>query len=112
MSHPDAVSSAICCSVVLTSAVSVVVIDWTEIGASPPTATEPTLICRELRRGASTGGGMEGMPSETEVTAPSLAAEVHRLDDVGVDNEQRDDDQHRGDGIHHRQHLRGVDVDG
>ena len=44
MSQPAAVSSAICCSVELMSAVSVVVIDWTETGASPPTATEPTLI--------------------------------------------------------------------
>ena len=44
MSQPAAVSSAICCSVELTSAVSVVVIDCTEIGASPPTATDPTWI--------------------------------------------------------------------
>src|SRR5680860_437168 len=58
MSHPEAVSSAICCSVVSTSAVRVVVIDCTEIGASPPTRTEPTLICRVGRRGASTGGGV------------------------------------------------------
>ena len=62
MSQPDAVSSAICCSVALTSEVSVVVIDCTEIGASPPTSTLPTLICRLLRRGASTGGGAAGMP--------------------------------------------------
>ena len=32
MSHPAAVSSAICCRVALTSAVNVVVMDWTEIG--------------------------------------------------------------------------------
>ena len=37
MSQPVAVSSAICCSVALMSAVSVVVIDCTLIGASPPT---------------------------------------------------------------------------
>ena len=37
MSHPEAVSSAICCSVPLMSVVLVLVIDWTEIGASPPT---------------------------------------------------------------------------
>ncbi len=42
--HPEAVSSAICWSVALTSAVSVVVMDCTEIGASPPTGTEPTMI--------------------------------------------------------------------
>ena len=57
MSQPAAVSSAICCRVALTSEVSVVVIDCTETGASPPTATEPTWIWRDLRRGARTGGG-------------------------------------------------------
>ena len=60
MSQPAAVSSAICCSVALTSAVSVVVIDCTLIGASPPTSTLPTLIWRVLRRGARTGGGQGG----------------------------------------------------
>ena len=67
MSQPDAVSSAICCSVALMSAVSVVVIDCTETGASPPTSAEPTRICRDFRRGARTGGGSLGMPSETPV---------------------------------------------
>ncbi len=62
MSQPVAVSSAICCSVALMSAVRVVVIDCTLIGASPPTATLPTLICRLLRRGASVGGGRVGRP--------------------------------------------------
>ena len=62
MSQPDAVSSAICWRVVLTSAVSVVVIDCTEIGDSLPTPTFPTRICRVGRRGASTGGGASGMP--------------------------------------------------
>ncbi|MDQ1630036.1 MAG: hypothetical protein QOC80_8 [Frankiaceae bacterium] len=42
--QPAAVSSAICCSVALTSEVWVVVIDCTEIGASPPTGTSPTMI--------------------------------------------------------------------
>ena len=32
------------------SVVGVLVIDWTLIGASPPTATEPTMIWRLLRR--------------------------------------------------------------
>jgi hypothetical protein len=44
MSQPAAVNSAICWSVALTSEVSVVVIDWTEIGDSLPTPTDPTLI--------------------------------------------------------------------
>jgi hypothetical protein len=33
-----------------TSLVTVLVIDCTEIGASPPTGTDPTWICRDLRR--------------------------------------------------------------
>ena len=69
MSQPAAVSSAICCSVVLTSAVSVVVIDCTEIGDSLPTPTLPTLIWRVWRRGASTGGGAAGMPRLISVMA-------------------------------------------
>jgi hypothetical protein len=62
MSQPAAVSSAICCSVELTSLVNVVVIDWTLTGASPPTSTEPTLIFRDFRRGASVIGGISGKP--------------------------------------------------
>src|SRR5688572_1646751 len=62
MSQPVAVSSAICCNVALMSAVRVVVIDCTLIGASPPTATLPTLIWRLLRRGARVGGGRVGRP--------------------------------------------------
>ena len=38
------------------SAVSVLVIDWTVIGASPPTSTEPTRIWRDLRRSMSRQG--------------------------------------------------------
>src|SRR5712691_4338699 len=51
--HPEAVSSAICCSVAFTLAVSVVVMDWTVTGAPPPTGTEPTMIWRDSLRGAS-----------------------------------------------------------
>ena len=69
MSQPVAVSSAICCSVALMSVVGVVVIDWTLTGASPPTSTLPTLILRVVRRGASTGGGAAGMPSEIGMDA-------------------------------------------
>src|SRR3954468_10309952 len=60
MSHPAAVSSAICCSVALTSAVSVVVIDCTETGWSLPTPTPPTSSWRVLRRGGGEGGGGGG----------------------------------------------------
>src|SRR6476469_6414137 len=85
MSQPAAVSSAICCSVALMSAVSVVVIYCTDTGASPPTATEPTLIWRDLRRGARTGGGAAGIPSGIAMTPLS---DVDGFDDVGVQRQQ------------------------
>ena len=54
------------------SVVGVVHIDCTEIGASPPTSTLPTLILRVLRRGARTGAGAEGMPSgRSEEVSPT-----------------------------------------
>src|ERR671912_1011082 len=77
--QPDAVSSAICCSVALTSAVSVVVIDWTDTGAPPPTGTDPTMIWRLCRRGASGGGGTAGMPRLTDVTGTSPREERDRV---------------------------------
>src|SRR6478672_4264382 len=113
MSQPAAVSSAICCSVVLTSAVRVVVIDCTETGASPPTSTLPTLICRLFRRGASTGGGADGIPRLIEVIrapiwwvvgtsgghlwcpprrSPRLG-EAHRRDDVAGDEDHAHEQQ-------------------
>lgn len=59
--QPEAVSSAICWSVAPMSEVRVVVIDCTETGASPPTATLPTWIWRLLRRSASRVGTV-GIP--------------------------------------------------
>ncbi|MDT5265641.1 MAG: hypothetical protein QOI90_2267 [Mycobacterium sp.] len=72
--QPEAVSSAICCSVELTSCVFVVAIDCTLTGAppptsTPPTATEPTLIWRVLRRGLSTCGGGAGIPRLTGMSS-------------------------------------------
>ncbi len=66
MLQPEAVSSAICWRVAPMSEVRVVVIDWTEMGASPPTATEPTWILRLTRRSASFVG-TDGIPSEMAV---------------------------------------------
>src|ERR671927_1270783 len=83
--QPAAVSSAICCSVALTSAVSVVVIDCTLIGVPPPTGTEPTMICRLFRRGAGGGGGTAGMPRLTAVTATSSGKDRDRVDHVSGD---------------------------
>ena len=67
MSQPVAVSSAICCSVALTSWVLVVVIDCTAIGWSLPMPTSPTISWRVLRRGASVGTGGAGMPKPTDM---------------------------------------------
>ena len=49
------------------SAVTVVVIDCTETGASPPTGTEPTMIWRDLRRSAIDLVLTDGIPRATEV---------------------------------------------
>jgi len=110
MSQPAAVSSAICCSVALTSAVSVVVMDCTDTGCSLPTPTEPTCSWRVLRRSASTGGGRAGIPSATplpsdtkKVTSPgrhwpSLRGKPNRVDHIGGDGQRADADEHQ----HHR----------
>jgi hypothetical protein len=47
ISAPATAQRWICSMVAATSVVSVLVIVCTEIGASPPTSTLPTLICRE-----------------------------------------------------------------
>ena len=60
--QPEAVSSAICCRVAFTLAVSVVVIDCTLTGAPPPTGTLPTMTWRDCRRSASGSGGVAGIP--------------------------------------------------
>src|SRR5205814_8798213 len=70
--QPDAVSSAICWSVALTSEVSVVVIDCTEIGAPPPTGALPTLSWRDVRRGASGAAGTAGGPTVSVGAGGSL----------------------------------------
>src|SRR5580692_10631657 len=50
MSAPASSSARTWAMVAAASAVSVLVIDWTLIGASPPTSTEPTRILRVGRR--------------------------------------------------------------
>src|SRR5450631_951210 len=61
ISEPARESAAICATVPATSAVSVLVIDCTTIGAPPPTATLPTMtwvvLCRALGAAASFCGG-------------------------------------------------------
>src|SRR3954454_21871336 len=126
MSQPAAVSSAICWRVALTSVVGVVVIDCTETGASPPTSTEPTLICRDRRRGEITGGGAAGRPRFTDIEGVRLrdervgagsrgggsAAEADGSHDVGVDEQHRHADQQRRDAVGQRQRPGDVDPAG
>ena len=50
ISTPASSQARICAMVASTSLVSVLVIDCTVIGASPPTGTLPTMILRLLRR--------------------------------------------------------------
>src|SRR6476619_2389700 len=119
MSHPAAVSSAICWRVLLTSEVSVVVIDCTEIGWSLPTPTLPTWIWRVRRRGASTGGGAAGMPRLISVMTQRLPAhrcasrrDVDGYDEVADDQHDAHDQQARGDAVGDREQLGDVDVAG
>src|SRR5712691_8434461 len=63
-SEPARANAAICATVPATSAVSVLVIDCTTIGAPPPTATLPTMtcvvLCRVLGPATSFCGGFTG----------------------------------------------------
>ncbi len=52
ISEPARASSATWIAVTIASAVSVLVIDWTTIGAAEPIATRPTRTMRVGRRGA------------------------------------------------------------
>src|SRR6476619_1012130 len=93
LSQPVAVSSAICWSVALTSEVSVVVIDCTEIGDSLPTPTLPTWIWRVRRRGASTGGGAAGIPRLISVMLAAYGAGWAPPESVALTS-ARDVDRH------------------
>src|SRR5882672_10556339 len=65
ISEPARESAATCATVPATSAVSVLVIDCTTIGAPPPTATLPTMtsvvLCRALGPATSSCGGFSGL---------------------------------------------------
>src|SRR5690606_7329472 len=103
--HPAAVSSAICCKVAFTSAVTVVVIDCTETGAPPPTGTEPTMICRLSRRFASAGGGVAGIPRLIAVISRFSLGQGDRVNDVGGDGEQGEATEYQDDHVHERRQL-------
>src|SRR5215472_4011596 len=89
--QPVAVSSAICWRVALTSAVSVVVIDWTDTGAPPPTGTAflpfPTMICLDTRRGASGGAGTSGNPRLTVIGPIASLWYRNWIEDVSRDQQ-------------------------
>src|ERR1700732_1073773 len=51
ISEPARARAATWAAVAVASAVSVLVIDWTMIGAAPPTVTPPTFTATEGRRG-------------------------------------------------------------
>src|SRR6202163_5113545 len=61
--------------------------DCTEMGAPPPTATDPTWIWRVSRRRAATGLGR----AITASLSLSLEGDLHRARDVEV--QRRDDDE-------------------
>src|SRR5437763_10638158 len=109
--QPAAVSSAICCRVAFTSAVSVVVMDCTDTGAPPPTGTVPTRICRLARRGASGGAGSAGTAGMPRFTAVNGSPGYRdRVDDVGRDGEQHEHAEHGDHGQRDRRQLDVVDA--
>src|SRR5438445_11645664 len=59
MSAPASAQRRIWSMVAFASSVGVLVMVWTLIGASPPTGTEPTMICRDVRRSISRQGRMD-----------------------------------------------------
>src|SRR5919107_5935587 len=108
MSQPVAASSAICCRVALMSAVLVMVIDWTLIGAPPPTGTRPTLIRRERRRPTPAA---RSVSSSGKATRGSLSERVgDGVGDVEPDQPDREHDQQADDQGGHGHDLAQVDL--
>ena len=62
MSAPASSQRRIWSIVAFASSVGVLVMVCTVIGASPPTGTEPTMICRDWRRSISRQGRMKTWP--------------------------------------------------
>src|SRR3954469_3299062 len=115
--HPDAVSSAICWSVELTSALNVVVIACTEMGAPAPRCIPPTSICRVGRRGASGWTGTSGIPSDTAVTVSTFPGrrrayllDADRVDEARVGERRRQPDEDRGYSVGERHDLHQVNA--
>src|SRR5690349_16443043 len=85
-SEPARASALICCAVPSMSAVSVFVIDWTTIGAVPPTVTRPTWTGMVLRRGwvMSLGGGLEQRRTLVRHLPAAVAPHEHD-EEIGID---------------------------
>src|SRR5271165_6024831 len=81
-SEPARASSATCRVVASTSAVSVLVIDCTTIGAAPPIVTWPTCTGTEARRGAV------GMASSARGRDPGVDALLEHVERHGAAREQ------------------------
>src|SRR4051812_36656972 len=117
-SEPASASALTCATVAGTFDVSVLVIDWTTMGAPPPIATPPTSTCRAGRRVLAMGS-LEGIarsamrvpacvvdvacpgtgfPLRTGISGPSGSAAdftiVHRRARLGNDPAVVDCDEH------------------
>src|SRR3977135_1829531 len=81
-SEPARARAATCSTVPATSAVSVLVIDCTTIGAPPPTATLPTMtcvvLCRALGPATSFCGGFSGLFMASRISG---FGDIHQGDD-------------------------------
>src|SRR6185295_11196248 len=77
-SEPARASASTCAAVAAASAVSVLVIDCTTMGASPPTSTSPTTTWREMRRFIA--GSFQRESGDFDL---GVRAQVHRLPVVG-----------------------------
>src|SRR6476469_9398854 len=77
MSAPASSQRRIWSIVALASSVGVLVMVCTLTRASPPTGTEPTMICRDLRRSISRHGRIEDMAGD--IGACRRAAKPHQM---------------------------------
>src|SRR5437762_2275318 len=107
MSQPLAARAPICCNVALKSEVFVVHIDWTLIGASPPTGTVPTLICLVFLRSVA--------PSSVAARGCGRAARLsgdrrERPDDIEVQQQQEQASENADDRHGDRNQAPHIDV--
>src|ERR1700688_4606296 len=118
MSAPADASAYIWARVPSTSAVFVIVIDWTEIGAPPPTATFPTWIWRLGRRTAAIRVGRAIRASRYLLETGALLAQglleriLHRVRDVEVQRRYDDETQQQHERVDDRRELGDVGVVG